>query len=295
MGAPCLSRARRTVVVLVAALTAGGGGSALAAGPTGDPSGRGMQLLRDRESIVAAQATGAALTARARGRMLYRLLLLAAAERDTGSGRSAGGDPDRSGSGGRAISLALAVLDRDLHEAAELRAELGRVRLEEAAAATSPEEAALPGAMPAPDGATPTGRASPVDRTASSVQMLAPVPGAPALQFGVVHDDSTGAWLFRTAAGFRTKPRQSVRAPADGRVERVEADGGSGWAVVLSHGGGWITVLGGLGTVTVSPRVAIRRGEVLGLAPGRGATAILRVELWRGRQPIDPMSVLRRR
>lgn len=293
----------RCAVLGVVVMTLGGaaGASSLLDRPSADPAGRGLHLLRDRESILEVQANLAERTARERGRLLYRLLLLGAAERvagvERGEARAQDGPAGRSG--GRAISLAVAVLDRDLREAAVLRAELARVRQEREAAASSAADQAPTGATPPPAPAgepPPAASASPPDHSPvfpPPPRMLAPVPGPPVLPFGVARDDSTGAWIFRAAAGFATKPKQPVRATADGRVKRIESDGADGLAVVLSHAGGWTSVLSGLGAVVVSPRDGVGRGGLIGFAPGAGGSGIVRVEVWRGRQPMDPVTLLR--
>jgi murein DD-endopeptidase MepM/ murein hydrolase activator NlpD len=269
--------------LVLAGFATGGAGVSLASsvdGPSGDPAGRGLQLLRDRETILATQANAATQAARARGRMLYRLLLHAAAERTGGqnssqtSGRPSGSDP-----GGRAISLAIAVLDRDLREADVLRGELARVRAEREATDDASGGARADASRPAVTRTTP--------------KMLAPVAGAPVIPFGVARDDSTGAWLFHSSASYATKAGTPVLAPADGRVERV-TDEEDGRAVVLSHAGGWTTVLGGLAGASVAAHDVVRRGHVIGTT-GTRSSALLRVEVWRAREPIDPVSVLRTR
>lgn len=297
----------RGALLGVVVMTLGGaaGASSLLDGASADPAGRGLHLLRDREGILAVQANLAERTARARGRRLYRLLLLGAAERvagiERGEARAQEGPAGRSG--GRAISLSVAVLDRDLREAGVLRAELARVRQEREAAASSAADQAPTGVTPPPDATPPPAGAPPPAASASPSglsplstpppRMLAPVPGPPVLPFGVARDDSTGAWIFRAAAGFAAKPKQPVRATSDGRVERIESDGADGLAVVLSHAGGWTTVLSGLGAVVVSPREGVARGGIIGFAPRAGGSGIVRVEVWRGRQPMDPVALLR--
>jgi len=247
--------------------------SALAGGD--DPAGRGLQLLQARETALGNQTAQASDVARQRGRMLYGLLLHEAAERRSG----APNDPARrqqagAAPGGRAIALGVAILARDLDEAAVLRDELARVREERRTATEGMARAggAAPGAAAAATGAE---------------KLCAPVAGPMTSSWGVARDEATGGWLFRTAAGWSPRPGAPVVAPADGRVARVVPDVGGGWAVVLAHPGGLTSVLGGLGSVAVSPRELVRRG-----APVGSAGAAVRLEVSRGRTPVDPATLL---
>jgi len=80
-----------------------------------------------------------------------------------------------------------------------------------------------------------------------------------------------------------------VQAPAAGTVRRVEAQPQGGFAVVTGHEGGWVSVLGGLREVAVSPGAALAPGATLGLA-GRNldGACVVSLELWHGRSAVDP-------
>jgi murein DD-endopeptidase MepM/ murein hydrolase activator NlpD len=268
-GARAAAAGRALAIIAAWATFAGAppGGRASALSAAEDPAGRGVQLLQARESALASQAGQAAQTARHRGRMLYRLLLHASVERrnDATGGGSAATSPPSPGPGGRAISLGVAVLARDLEEAAALRDELARVRAERTAA-----EAALA------DGAS-GGPEQPANA------LHAPVPGPITTSWGVARDGATGGWLFHTSAGYSPKPGTPVVAAADGRVARVAEDVGGGWALVIAHDGGLTTVLGGLASVAVEPRQSIRAGATVGTAG-----PAVRFEVSRHRVPLDP-------
>lgn len=262
---------------LCAAIVRASWASAQAAGD--DPAGRGLQLLQARETALEVQAVQASETARRRGRMLYRLLLHEAAERRSDApGQAAPSDPAvGQAPGGRAIALGVAVLARDLDEAAALRDELARVREERRSAlAAVGSTAGQAGADQAED---PAPRAP--------EKLRAPVAGPIVMPWGVTRDQATGAWSFRTAVGYAPRPGEPVLAPAEGRVARVADDGDGAQALVLVHARGLTTVLGGLATVAVAPRELVRAGTVVGTA---GAT--LRLELSRGRTPVDPAPLL---
>jgi murein DD-endopeptidase MepM/ murein hydrolase activator NlpD len=238
-----------------------------------DPAGRGLQLLQARETALEKQTVQARETARRRGRTLYRLLLHEAAERrNPAPGQPSAAPTAPQAPGGRAIALGVAVLTRDLDEAAALQDELARVREERRSAVAAANLTVIEPANAAPAG---------------PARLRAPVVGPIAVPWGVTRDEATGAWLFRTAAGYATLPGSPVGAPADGRVVRVADDGAGGRALVLVHPGGLTTVLSGLAAVAVVPREVVRAGTVVGTA---GAT--VRLEVSRGRTPIDPASLL---
>lgn len=238
-----------------------------------DPQGRGLQLLAEREAIVGRQTRLATQGARARGLALYRLALAAKAER-----RSSDGDGGRERPGGRAISIGAAVLSRDLREARLFQGELERVREERrqvvafslAAASSGPDSAGSPRA--------PAGR------------LLPPVAGRLVNGFGVARDEATRSWLFRTTAAYAARPNEPVRAAAEGRVVTVAEDVAGGTAVVIAHEQGLRTIVSGLGTVTVSEGAVVHRGAALGTAPP--VRSLVRIEIWRGRQTLDPATLL---
>lgn len=250
--------------------------SAVATGD--DPAGRGLQLLQARETALGSQTAQASETARRRGRLLYRLLLHAAAERRSGAaGLAPGGDASAAQvPGGRAISLGVAVLARDLDEEAVLRGELERVREERRSAVDAVDAADAPAAGGDAVDAAPS----------TPARLRAPVVGAIVAPWGVARDEATGAWYFRTAAGYAPPRGTPVVAPAEGRVVRVADDVGGGRAVVLVHPRGLTTVLGGLATVSVAPRELVRAGAPLGTAGPR-----VRVEVSRRRTPVDPAAL----
>lgn len=268
----------RTALVLSLALTAtfvnGGGADASSADAASrDPQGRGLQLLAEREAIVARQTRLAAQSARARGLALYRLVLAAKAER-----RSPDGDGGRERPGGRALSIGAAVLSRDLREARLFQGELERVRDERRRVAAF--SVATASSQPDSGGSS----------RGPTVRLLPPVAGRLINGFGVARDEATRSWLFRTTAAFAARANEPVRAGADGRVVTVAEDVGGGSAVVIAHEQGLRTIVSGLGTVTVSEGAVVRRGAALGTAPP--LPSLVRIEIWRGRQTVDPAALL---
>jgi murein DD-endopeptidase MepM/ murein hydrolase activator NlpD len=196
---------------------------------------------------------------------LYRLVLAAKAEQRSTS-------VDRPG--GRAIAIGAAVLSRDLREARLYQGELERVREERRRAV------AVAGSAPVPEG----------DPAVPGLRLLPPVTGRLVNGYGVARDEATRAWLFRTSAAFAARAGEPVRAPTDGRVVRVAADVAGGLAIVLEHAPGLRTIVSGLGSVTVGEGTFVHRGGPLGLAPP--VPALVRLEVWRGRQAVDPAPLL---
>jgi len=263
------SRARPVVglVLTLVILTAWQGqGRASSGDGTLEPSGRGVQLLGQREAILLEQSERARRSARARGLRLYRLLAGEPAEQV----------------GAREIALATAVLARDLIEARALRGELDRVRAERASLRDLPDEGLR------------TGQPKQAETDRPRRWFLQPVAGSLLTPFGVARDPGTGAWIFRAAATYAAHPGETVSSPTAARVMRVASSVAGGAAVVLAEepGSGWTSVVSGLASVAVAPGELVGRGDPLGRVD-EGAPGAVRVEIWRGRTPIDPASVLR--
>ncbi len=132
----------------------------------------------------------------------------------------------------------------------------------------------------------------------------------PAVVFGPRVSPWTGAEEFFTGLELATPTGSAVRAPAEGTVAftgRVRPKPGSrlwryGNLVVLSHGGGQVTLFGHLAKIEVRPGQKLRRGERIGTVGSTGwvVSPSLHYELWRERDgvlaPTDPrFAVLDRR
>jgi murein DD-endopeptidase MepM/ murein hydrolase activator NlpD len=165
-----------------------------------------------------------------------------------------------------------------LREARLYEDELVRVREERRRAV------AVAAAVPATDGETVSSPRVPTPR------LLPPVAGRLVNGYGVARDEATRSWLFRSSAAFASGAGEPVRAPTEGRVVRVAADVAGGTAVMLEHARGLRTIVSGLGSVNVSEGTFVHRGGVLGIAPP--APSLVRLEVWRGRQAVDPALLL---
>src|SRR6185295_5843870 len=102
-------------------------------------------------------------------------------------------------------------------------------------------------------------------------------------------DPVTGVEVRQDAVQILARMNDPVQAPAAGTVRRVEAQPQGGFAVVIAHPGGWVSVLGGLRDVSVNPGDAVEGGQSLGLA-GRNldGAVVVSLELWHGRGAVDP-------
>lgn len=86
-----------------------------------------------------------------------------------------------------------------------------------------------------------------------------------------------------------------VVAPSDGRVDYVGPFQGYGLILIIRHGGGYHSLLAGLGHVDVATGQWILAGEPVGSLPdgdGKGASATFYFELRRDGRPVDPQSRL---
>lgn len=86
-----------------------------------------------------------------------------------------------------------------------------------------------------------------------------------------------------------------VVSPFDGKVDYVGKFQGYGLILIIRHGGGYHSLLAGLGHVDVTPGQWIFAGEPVGSLPngdGNGAGATFYMELRRDGRPVDPQSRL---
>ena len=276
---PARSPGRRAAPVLAAAIVSvaivlGAAPVAMRAradGPAPAPPAmtRALETLATRETILTNQAGMARVTARWRARELYRFLRASGDDDgDDGAGAVALSAADRA----RALTTGARALARELQEARLITTELGHARTEREAL-TSGAGASVP---PREVGPTPRFRS--------------PVAGPLVSRFGAARDPATGAWFFRAGVRLCPRPGEAVRAVAPGRVARIGSPPAQGLAILLDHGGGWTSLVTGLGAVAVAAGDRVAAGQVLGRA---GPSDGIVLELWRARTPVDPAAYLR--
>ena len=87
----------------------------------------------------------------------------------------------------------------------------------------------------------------------------------------------------------RTRPGALVVAPYDGRVIHVGHFAGLGPILIIEHGDGYHTLMGGLGRIDVGLDQRLLAGEPIGVMGAGGGTPVeLYFELRHNGDPIDP-------
>ncbi len=250
-----------------------------------DPSPEETALfdgLNVREQVLDGQATSAANTVRQRALMTYRLSRC----RELGFAAN----PESRLDEARAFDLALVALRRSLDEAQALAQELDRVRLDRSAL-----EAALV-ARALDENANLAGSAADASLESPLVKarLLRPVRGIPVAVPGARRDGSTKIEIRHDSVEFLARLNEPVRAVAAGVVRRVEALAQGGFAVMTAHPGGVTSILTGLRDIAVKPGDIVVAGQALGLT-GRNldGAAVVSVEIWRHRHPLDAGRLLR--
>jgi septal ring factor EnvC (AmiA/AmiB activator) len=121
--------------------------------------------------------------------------------------------------------------------------------------------------------------------------MVWPVAGELTQRFGEA--DRSG----RPSQGLtlQAMPGGVVTAPFDGRVDYVGPFRGYGLILIIRHGGGYHSLLAGLGHVDVATGQWLLAGEPVGSLAGsddKGAGASFYFEVRREGRPVDPQSRL---
>lgn len=253
--------------------------SAFAAEPADDEAAL-FERLGARERVLENQTTTAAATARERTLLTYRM----ARRRELGFMANPQGRLDEA----QTFGLALVALHRSLDESQTLARELDRVRSER----TTLESALVDRALRALREHT---QAS--DDSAESLprqRLPRPVRGTPVAVPGVRHDGPTKVELRHDSVDLLARLNDPVRSIAPGVVKRVELLPQGGYAVVTQHKGGLTSVVTGLRDVAVTPKATVEAGQTLGRV-GRNldGAAVVSVEIWRSRRPLDAAKLLR--
>lgn len=217
-----------------------------------------------QSAAVAAEALKAG-----RARLDRERIALAAIEaqhrgRATALGRTAIGESDQ--------ALALGEHARDL---------LDRMGEEGEARATASGLGSLAGPEP-----RPLGPAAALPVAPAGVYRL-PVEGR--LVTGLAELSNAG--VRSRGLTFAVKPRAPVVAPAAGTVRYARAFRDYRGIVIIDHGGGWTTLVTGLGTSSVKVGEKVEMGTPLGTA-ARGEEPRVTVELRRRGEPFDIASLV---
>ncbi len=124
-----------------------------------------------------------------------------------------------------------------------------------------------------------------VDRPPGAYQL--PVAGRTIAGFGAIRGGGT------QSVGITLAPRASAQiiAPAGGRVAFAGPYRGYGRIVIIEHGGGWTSLVTGLGRVDVQVGQQLVSGSPLGIAAARSPAVTL--ELRRAGEPVNPLEIMR--
>ncbi|RUM89197.1 MAG: hypothetical protein DSZ24_01800 [Thermodesulfatator sp.] len=123
--------------------------------------------------------------------------------------------------------------------------------------------------------------------------LLAPVKGKILRFFGLGRDIFTGKYTFSPGIYIGAPPGSPVVAPFLARVSRLRWVEGQGQILVLDHGYGFVSVIGGLDKVKVTPGEYVHTGQPLGtVADSPFGPSGVYYELRREGQPLNPLEWL---
>lgn len=176
---------------------------------------------------------------------------------------------------------AMVESDRALALGEHARDLVDDMRVTRDAAETRRALQALPGPLPRPG--------SSVQDDARAVRAPYRLPVAGRVVTGTGELSETGV----RARGLTlvTAPGAAVLAPAAGRIVYAERFRGYGDIVILDHGGGWTSLLTGLGAITVRQGAHVTAGQAIGRTR-TGEEPRITVELRRRGRPMDVTAFL---
>lgn len=156
------------------------------------------------------------------------------------------------------------------------------------AATTRADLAALPGPLPRP--ARPGASASPIAAlpwSSSAPPYRLPVTGKLMAGLGEISD----AGVRSRGLTITTEPGAQVIAPAAGRIVFARPFRGYGTVIIIDHGGGWTSLIAGLGAASASIGENVAQGAPIGRV-GDGDAPRVTIELRRRDRPVDMTRLL---
>ena len=180
---------------------------------------------------------------------------------------------------------ALAESDRAIGLGERARDLVDQMQVTGDAATTGRALAQLPGPLPRP--AQP-GEIAPgaLPWTSVSAPWRLPVSGKLVTGFGEVSD----AGVTSRGLTFAVASEADVAAPAAGKIVYAGRFRDYGNVVIIDHGGGWTTLVSGLGDLSVKLNQILAQGAPIGAAQS-GADRRVTVELRRKGRPVDPVAL----
>jgi murein DD-endopeptidase MepM/ murein hydrolase activator NlpD len=222
------------------------------------------QRLSTRQQILQGQTAQAQQRLREQAMAAYRLQR----RRELGFFST----PESRVTDAQSSDMAITGLQRRHLESRSLSAELSRVQADlrsfEAARAAQQD-------LDRPVGASP--------------KFLRPVRGVVVGEPGTRNETPTSTEIRRDGMEFLARLNEPVRAVGAGVVRMVEPLPQGGYSVITQHPMGWISILSGLRDVSVRVGDPVAQGQTVGLS-GRNldGAAVVSLELWLHRRPVDP-------
>ncbi len=246
------------------------------AADTDDEEAALFDQLSAREQILDMQREASEVGTRKRALLAYRM----ARHRELGFTADPEGRLEDAG----AFDMALVALRQSVDETKALAFELDRVRADR----TEMESALIARALVAMRRSDAEGDGD------VSQPLVRPLRGTPVAVPGVRRDGPTKVELRHDSVDLLARLNDPVRSIAPGVVKRVELLPQGGYAVVTQHKGGLTSVVTGLRDVAVTPKATVEAGQTLGRV-GRNldGAAVVSVEIWRSRRPLDAAKLLR--
>jgi septal ring factor EnvC (AmiA/AmiB activator) len=177
---------------------------------------------------------------------------------------------------------ALTESDRAIGMGERARDLVDQMQVTTNASTTSAALAKLPGPLPRPPRA---GEVSPgaLPWTIASAPYRLPVTGRLTTGFGELSE--TG--VRSRGLTFAVPEGADVTAPASGKVAFAGLFRGYQNVVIIDHGGGWTTLISGLGPMRIRAGDRIAQGALIGAAAGGKSDSSITIELRRKGRPVD--------
>jgi murein DD-endopeptidase MepM/ murein hydrolase activator NlpD len=278
-----MARLALAALAALAALTSSNVLSNVLAAETADNETALFERLGARERVLESQTATAAATARDRTLLAYRM----ARRRELGFMANPEGRLDEA----QTFGLALVALRRSLDESQTLARELDRVRSERTTLESALVDRSLRSLRSLREHTQVSNAAA---EDPPKQRLPPPVRGTAVAVPGVRHDGPTKVELRHDGVEILARLNEPVRAVAAGAVTHVENLPQGGFAVVVAHDDGRTSIVSGLRDFAVKPGEHVGAGQILGLA-GRNldGAAVISVEIWQRRQPIETAKLLR--
>lgn len=148
-----------------------------------------------------------------------------------------------------------------------------------------PPQPPVTGLSPKAPEATPSSAVAEFDWPIDSRKIL--------LDYGERYNPKTNTVTINPGVNIRADAQGNVSSAGPGRVTLVTWMPGYRTVVIVDHGAGYRTVYANLASATVRRGNSVRRGEQIGKAGGPKGGRYLHFQVWKERQRMNPMTLLR--